>query len=144
MNHERAQRHASSAPAALAYPPDTIAPGQVSRSALLRKPDQAVASGLGQPKAGDANGAAATKSPAVTTKGLAAATKGSASTVLDLLGKSVFEPPAAVADAIDQAGAEGADVRVKLGSLTAPGVIRVKQVDGGYGQARPIGARTIL
>jgi hypothetical protein len=64
--------------------------------------------------------------------GAASASKGPALPVVDLLGKGVFEPPAAVAAAIDQAGAEGADVQVKLGKLTGTGVIRVKKLDGRY------------
>jgi len=58
MNHEHEQNHASSPAAEVAPHHDTIEPGQSSRSALLRKPDHAVASGLVQRKARDANGVA--------------------------------------------------------------------------------------
>lgn len=62
----------------------------------------------------------------------ASGTKATASPVVDLLGMGIFAPSAAVAADIDKAGAEGADVRVKLGKLTSTAVIRVKKVDGGY------------
>lgn len=49
MNHDH-ESHRASAPAAPAARNDTIEPGQSSRSALLRRPGQAVASGLVQRK----------------------------------------------------------------------------------------------
>lgn len=55
MNHEHEHSRASS-PAAVAVHNDAIEPGQSSRSALLRKSDHPVASGLVQRKARDANG----------------------------------------------------------------------------------------
>ena len=55
MNHEHEQSHASS-PAPAATYDEAIEPGQSSRSALLRKPEYPVASGLVQRKARDANG----------------------------------------------------------------------------------------
>jgi len=60
MNHEHEQGHTSSTAAARAAmtDDDAIEPGQSSRSALLRKPEHAVASGLLQRKARDPNGVA--------------------------------------------------------------------------------------
>jgi len=57
MNHEHEQSHATSS-ATAARRNETSEPGQASRSAFLHKPDQAVASGLVQRKARDANGVA--------------------------------------------------------------------------------------
>jgi hypothetical protein len=57
MNQEHEQSHAGSSAAAATHN-DTSEPGQSARSALLRKPDHAVASGLVQRKAHDADGAA--------------------------------------------------------------------------------------
>jgi len=57
MNHEHEQSHATSS-AAAARRNDKCEPGQSSRSALLRKPDHPVASGLTRRKARDGNGVA--------------------------------------------------------------------------------------
>jgi hypothetical protein len=66
MNHEREQSHARS-PEPDAPRNDDVEPGQASRSALLRKPDHAIASGLVQRKARDANGVAEGADEAVAT-----------------------------------------------------------------------------
>lgn len=57
MNHEYEHSRASSPPAAAPHH-EALEPGQSSRSALLRKPEHPVASGLVQRKARDANGVA--------------------------------------------------------------------------------------
>jgi hypothetical protein len=67
MNHEHEQRHAHATSADVAHHHDTIAPGQSSRSALLRKPDHPVASGLVQRKPRDGNGVAEGAEHAVAT-----------------------------------------------------------------------------
>ncbi|MDQ3341919.1 MAG: DUF4157 domain-containing protein [Myxococcota bacterium] len=58
MTHESQQSHASSASAAADHDTNDVEPGQLSRSALMRKPDHAIASGLLQRAARDANGVA--------------------------------------------------------------------------------------
>jgi len=57
MNHEHEQSHANSPPASAPHN-DTVEPGQSSRSALLRKPEHPIASGLVLRKARDASGVA--------------------------------------------------------------------------------------
>jgi hypothetical protein len=69
------------------------------------------------------------RAPAV---GAAGKPKGAALPVVNLLGMKTFEPPVAVADAIDKAGDAGADVRVTFGKLTQSSVIRVKKAEGRY------------
>jgi hypothetical protein len=57
MNHEHEQSRTNSTSADFAHShDDTVEPGQSSRSARLRKSDRAIASGLMQRKARDANG----------------------------------------------------------------------------------------
>jgi hypothetical protein len=58
MSHERAVAHASTAASDNDVDRDELVPGRVSRSALLRKPDHAIISGLLARKARDANGVA--------------------------------------------------------------------------------------
>lgn len=58
MGNEYEQSRAISPAAEVAHDHDTVEPGQSSRSALLRKSDHAVASGLVQRRARDANGVA--------------------------------------------------------------------------------------
>jgi len=102
MNHEHEQRHASSTAATVAHN-DTIEPGQSSRSALLRKPDHAVASGLVQRKARDANGVADGADHAVS-----AASSSSGSPLPDVLMRK-FE---------SSLGADLSDVRIHTGAAS--------------------------
>jgi Domain of unknown function (DUF4157) len=53
-------------------------------------------------------------------------------TVVDLLAAPTFEPTPELAAHIEQAGSAGAQVRVKLGSLSSGGIIRVKKTGGRY------------
>jgi hypothetical protein len=65
MNHEHEQNHATSS-ATASLQNDTVEPGQSSRSALLRKPEHAVPSGLVRRRMRDANGVADGADHAVT------------------------------------------------------------------------------
>jgi len=65
MNHEHEQHRARSTAMEVGYANDMIEPGQLSRSALLRKPEHAIGSGLVQRKARDADGVAADADRAV-------------------------------------------------------------------------------
>ncbi len=52
--------------------------------------------------------------------------------VVDLLGKADFEPTPELATHIEKAGAAGADVRVRLGSMSLVSLLRVKKVGRRY------------
>jgi len=105
MNHEHEQGHATSTAATAATNDnDTDVPGQTSRSALLRKRDHAVASGLVQRKARDAHGVADGPEHAV-----AAASSTSSSPLPDTLMRK-FE---------SSLGADLSGVRTHIGDASA-------------------------
>jgi hypothetical protein len=58
VNHEMEQQHVSASSSVAARHDEVIEPGQLSRSSLLRKAEPAIASGLIQREARDANGVA--------------------------------------------------------------------------------------
>ena len=74
MNHEHDQHRARTLGTATTDN-DTVEPGQSSRSALLRKPEHAIASGIVQRKAGDASGQPLDAAPPINRTGLPDALK---------------------------------------------------------------------
>ncbi|MEZ4361389.1 MAG: DUF4157 domain-containing protein [Kofleriaceae bacterium] len=97
-----------------------------------RSPDAAPAAAAPEQAAAHRKPAATSSSGAASAGGKATGAAAPLPTVVDLLGKADFEPTPEVAAHIEQAGKAGAQVRVKLGSLSPVSILRVKKVRGRY------------
>ncbi len=101
------------------------APRAATASTLPRMPTPSTELGGAQvarkPASGGASGRGASK-PAVAALPV----------VVDLLGKADFEPTPELAKHLEKAGAAGADVRVRLGSMSSVSLLRVKKVGRRY------------
>jgi hypothetical protein len=131
---ERARRRSTEAPPPTAER-DDLWGGQAPRrieAATLRAPAAFAASGPAA-RAEEALAAAPLlRKPAPPTRKANVAAAPPLETVVDLLGKPTFEPTPEVASHLEKAGAAGAAVRVKLGSLSPVAILRVKKSKGRY------------
>jgi hypothetical protein len=130
---ERKQgRYAKAAPATTAR--DDLWGGQAPRrveAAMLRAPAAFAASGPAARAEESLAAAPVLRKPAPPSR-KASDDDAPLETVMDLLGKSTFEPTPEVASHLEKAGAAGAAVRVKLGSLSPVAILRVQKRKGRY------------